>query len=439
MSDIVKVSANPLSRFLGRCHPTVLTAYGAIAAFVAYFCMYGLRKPFAAAEFEGLSFWESGTPLKSALVQSQLIGYALSKLLGIKFCSEISRRRRGWVLVGLILVAQVSLLLFAVVPKDYKVVAMFLNGIPLGMVWGMVVSYLEGRRVSEALLAGLSCSFIIASGYTKGVGLGMVKSGVSDFWMPCLTGLVFLVPFLLAVFLLEQLPDPDPRDVLERTRREPMGAARRWAFILKFLPGMGMLMLAYFFMTGYRDYRDNFGVEIFSLLGYQEQPLIFARSETPVAIGVLFALSILVFVRNNRWGLFGAFVIMGSGTVLLGVATWLLDRGQISGLSYMILTGLGIYLAYVPFGSVLFDRMIASTRVAGTAVFAIYVADFIGYLGPILILNLKDYMLGDVNELVFFRRFSYAMSIGGTILLIASCCYFIYGHEHHQTSTEPEE
>lgn len=438
MSDVVKVSSNPLARYLGRCHPTVLTAYGAAAAFTAYFCMYGLRKPFAAAEFEGLSFWGSATPLKSALVQSQLIGYALSKLIGIKFCSEVSRSRRGWALVGLILTAQVSLLLFAVIPKDYKVVAMFLNGIPLGMVWGMVVSYLEGRRVSEALLAGLSCSFIIASGYTKDVGRGILSSGVSDFWMPCLTGLVFLAPFLLAVFLLEQLPDPDPRDVLERTRREPMGAAKRWAFMWTFLPGMAMLIFAYFFMTGYRDYRDNFGVEIFSQLGYREQPLIFTRSETSVAFGVLLALSVLVFIRNNRWGLLGAFVIMAIGTVLLGVATLLLDRGQISGLTYMILTGLGIYLAYVPFGSVLFDRMIASTRVAGTAVFAIYVADFIGYLGPITILNLKDYMLGDMNELVFFRQFSYVMSIGGTILLLASCCYFIYGHEHHETPDELE-
>ena len=46
----------------------------------------------------------------------------------------------------------------------------------------------------------------------------------------------------------------------------------------------------------------------------------------------------------------------------------------------MILNGLGVYLAYVPYGSVLFDRLIASTGVVSTAVFAIYVADFIGYL-----------------------------------------------------------
>jgi hypothetical protein len=46
----------------------------------------------------------------------------------------------------------------------------------------------------------------------------------------------------------------------------------------------------------------------------------------------------------------------------------------------MVLTGLGGYLGYVPFNSVLFDRLLASTRQAGTAAFLIQVADSVGYL-----------------------------------------------------------
>lgn len=60
--------------------------------------------------------------------------------------------------------------MFTVVPDGWRPLAMFLNGLPLGMVWGLVVWYLEGRRVAEVLLAGLSCSFIIASGAVKDVG-----------------------------------------------------------------------------------------------------------------------------------------------------------------------------------------------------------------------------------------------------------------------------
>ncbi|MEW4451247.1 DUF5690 family protein, partial [Bremerella sp. JC817] len=36
-----------------------------------------------------------------------------------------------------------TLMLFAVVPVHWKVLAIFLNGLPLGMVWGLVVRYLE--------------------------------------------------------------------------------------------------------------------------------------------------------------------------------------------------------------------------------------------------------------------------------------------------------
>ena len=65
---------------------------------------------------------------------------------------------------GLIGWAELAMVLFAIVPNEWKVVAILLNGFPLGMIWGLMVRYLEGRRTSDILLAGLSCSFIIASG-----------------------------------------------------------------------------------------------------------------------------------------------------------------------------------------------------------------------------------------------------------------------------------
>lgn len=67
-------------------------------------------------------------------------------------------------LLTLIAIAELALLGFALAPTEFKGLALFFNGLPLGMVWGIVVRYLEGRRSSEFLLAGLSCSFIVASG-----------------------------------------------------------------------------------------------------------------------------------------------------------------------------------------------------------------------------------------------------------------------------------
>jgi hypothetical protein len=394
--------------------------------------MYAFRKPFSAAEYQGLLFSVFGTTLelKTVFVISQILGYALAKVIGIKVCSEVTRNNRSRMLLAMILAAQLSLLSFAILPDGLKIAAIFFNGLSLGMVWGLVVWYLEGRRVSEMLLAGLSCSFILASGVVKDIGLWLMSvHRVDQFWMPFVTGLIFILPFLVSVWLLNQIPQPTDEDVQARVRRRLMDGAQRWTFIKQFLPGLVMLLIAYFFLTAYRDFRDAFGKEIFGQLGYGGKPAIFTRCELWVAFGVVAALAMLNVIKNNRLGLFGAFAIMTAGAAMMGVGTLLFDAGQIDGLTWMVLCGLGSYLAYVPYGSVLFDRLIASTRAVGTAVFAIYVADSIGYTGAISVMLSKDWLFRDVSRLDFFRYLTYFMSLLGTVLLTASCCYFMWFHK----------
>ena len=416
-----------LSTWLASAPAPVLTLFAIATSFSTYFCMYAFRRPFSAAKYEGLKFFGGDVDLKTAFVISQLVGYALSKVIGIKLCSEMKRGRRALALIVMIAVAESALLLFAVLPDNLKVLAIFINGLPLGMVWGLVVRYLEGRRTSEMLLAGLSCSFILASGVVKDIGRWLIaEHAVDQFWMPFATGLLFLPPFLVSVYLLNQMPAADEEDIRARVERKTMNRRERWNFVRQFLPGLIMLMGVYFFLTAYRDFRDSFGAEIFAQLGYGEKTSgIFTRSELWVAFGVLAALAGLNTIKDNRLGLFGAFAIMTLGALLMGVGTLLLDTGRISGLTWMILCGLGSYLAYVPFGTVLFDRLIASTRAVGTAVFAIYVADSVGYGGVISVLLGKDLIAGDVSRLDFFRGMTYCMSFLAAILLIFSWAYFM--------------
>ena len=328
----------------------------------------------------------------------------------------------------------------ALLPEQWKFVAIFFNGLPLGMVWGLVVWYLEGRRTSELLLAGLSCSFIIASGMVKDVGRWLMSThDVGEFWMPAATGLIFLVPLVVAAWLLNQTPDPSPADEAARTHREPMDRRHRLAFIKHFAPSLVLLFIVYFFLTAYRDFRDNYGVEIFTELGYGETPGVFSQSETWVAFGVLIPLAALTLIRNNRLGLAGAYAIMISGTIMMAGATFALDAGAIEGLTWMILVGLGAYLTYVPFGSVLFDRMIASTRVVGTAVFAIYVADALGYTGSVAVQLYKDLVAADSTRLDFFRGYTLFMSALGTLLLIASAVLILRRTSDPQALDTPDE
>ena len=435
----------------------VFVAYAIFAAFTTYFCMYAFRKPFAAARFEGAFFMGSLVQLKTALVVSQIIGYALSKYIGIKVCSEITPGRRAIALIALILWAEASLVLYGLVPDNLKVVAIFLNGLPLGMVWGLVVWYLEGRRTSELLLAGLSCSYIVSSGIVKDIGRAMIEGDVaawwrkvpgigsamaqllgrvSEGWMPAITGLHFLPLFFLAVWLLNQLPRPSPADVAARAERAPMDGSHRLAFVKQFAFGLTLLCLAYFFLTAYRDFRDNYQVEIFDGLGYPyaKNKAIISKAETLVMFGVMGALALLNLIKNNWLGLIGAFFIMSTGVALLGVSSLLLEAKWIDGFWWKTLTGLGSYLAYVPYGSVLFDRLIASTRVAGTAVFAIYIADAIGYTGSVGVQLYKDLAQSQMSRLGYFKGFTYFMSALGLVCLVSSCFYFLRRHRESLAS-----
>jgi phosphonate degradation associated HDIG domain protein len=438
------VRAGRLRSWLATAPKPVFVAYAIAAAFATYFCMYAFRKPFAAARFDGQQFLGTEIALKTAFVVSQILGYTASKYIGIKICPEVRPERRAGMLILLILCAEAALVFFAILPPDLKVVAIFLSGLPLGLVWGLVVWYLEGRLTSELLLAGLACSYIVSSGTVKDVGRYLISAyGVGEAAMPMVTGLVFLPPFLLSVWLLRQLPPPTAADQSARAPRATMDGASRWAFFRALLFGLVLLLGARLLTTAFRDYRDNFGVELFAALGYQEDATLFSRTEIPVAFGVMIALGLLNLIRSNRAGVIGAHVLMIAGLALMSIATLLLDAGLLNGIGWMILVGLGSFMAYVPHDSVVYDRIIASTRVPGTAVFAIYLADAIGYTGTIGLPLAKDLFFPRVDRLAFFRVFTYIVSLGGTGIVAASAVYFYRKHqqppEANMISEDPVE
>ena len=433
-----------LTSYLEKAPSGVFVVFAIFAAFSTYFCMYAFRKPFAAATFDGQHFLGGGIELKTAIVISQILGYALSKYIGMKFVSEISAARRAIMLVGLVLVAELALLVYGVVPANGKVVAIFFNGLPLGMVWGLVVWYLEGRKTSELLLAGLSCSFIVSSGIVKDFGRAMMAGDVAQWWqavplvggfigarlgqvgegwMPAVVGLHFLPLFFFSVWLLNQLPSQSGADVRERHERVTMNGTQRLQFVRQFFGALVLLCFAYLFLTAYRDFRDNYQVEILEGLGYpyENNKAIITKAETLVAFGVMVSMALLNLIRKNRWGLVGVYGVITFGLLLLAGSTALLEMGIIDGFWWMTLTGLGSYLAYVPYGSVLFDRLMATTRFVGTAVFAIYLADAVGYTGSVGVQLYKDLAATEMSRLAFFKGYNWFMAVVGSTCMVFSC------------------
>lgn len=392
------------------------------AAFCAYFSMYAFRKPFAAGTYAGAEL--AGVDLKLALVIGQLVGYALSKFVSIKWVSELPRARRGLALLGTVAVAQVTLIGLGSLPPAGQVLALFCNGLPLGAVWGLVFSYLEGRRTSELLGAGLSTSYIVASGAVKHVGRSLIDAGVSEVWMPAAVGLLFLPAFVLSVLVLESLPPPSVQDEVARSRRAPMAGAARVHFLRAYLPGLLSLTLLYILLTVYRDFRDNFAVELYRDLGYGDTPALLTVAEVPAALVSMAAVALLVLVRDNRAALLSVHGMMLLGALLVGGATALFELGAISGAAWMAAVGSGLYLAYVPFNCMLFDRLMAATRSVGTAVFMIFVTDAAGYAGSVALLLIKNFGAPRMAFLRFFVGLSHVTAVGCALGLVYSARYF---------------
>ena len=95
---------------------------------------------------------------------------------------------------------------------------------------------------------------------------------------------------------------------------------------------------------------------------------------------------------------------------------------------WMIAIGLGLYLGYVPFNSIFFDRLLAAFNYVGTVGFLIYLADSFGYLGSVGVLFFKEFGYADLSWVDFFISAGYLMSVAGTALMTGSMIYFHVKH-----------
>lgn len=416
-----------ITRWLNNTHGFWFSLYATLAAFCLYTCIFAFRKTYTVGTFEGLSYW--GVTYKSWMVIAQVIGYGIAKFAGIKLISELKSTFRVRGILIMTAIAGLSWFFFAITPPPYNIVFLFTNGLPLGMGWGLVFSYLEGRRFTEVLGAGVSVSFIFSSGFAKSVGGFVMKFwGVSEYWMPFVSACIFLLPLLIFLWLLNQLPPPDALDEELRTKRQPMNFAERKKFMLAFAPGLILLILTYTLLTAFRDFRDNYSADVWKILGYGNSPEIFTKTETPITLAILVIMGSIMFIRSNRNAFLINQAIVLCGMLLVGVATFLFDTGVISATPWMIMLGMGLYLGYVPFNSILFDRMIATFKYVSTVGFLIYLADAFGYLGSVGVLLYKELGQPSLSWLDFFIHAGYIMSVAGSILVIAAMIYFHFRH-----------
>lgn len=110
--------------------------------------------------------------------------------------------------------------------------------------WGVIFSFLEGRRVTDLLASLFGLSIAVSSGTAKSIGLFVVNTlGVSEFWMPALIGAVAL-PLLAGLgCILNNLPKPTAEDRAQRVERVTLNNKQRWEVFRSFAPVLTILFL----------------------------------------------------------------------------------------------------------------------------------------------------------------------------------------------------
>jgi hypothetical protein len=367
----------------------------------------------------------AGISYKVWLVISQVLSYACSKFYGIRFIAELKKIGRGKVILYLTGLSWLALFLFALIPAPWNIVLMFINVFPLGMIWGIIFSYVEGKVTTDFIGAALSVSFIFSSGFVKSVAEFIrLHLAVSEFWVPFYTGLAFAIPLIIFVFLLEKIPPPSEEDLLARNKRLPMSKQDRKKFIGIFLPGPIAAISVYVFSTMFRDLRDNFIADMWKENGNGNQPSLFTKTETPVSVIMLLLMGSMILVRNNLKAFKYTHFIIIIGFLITGITSMLFIRHQISAFSWLALVGLRLYTTYIPFNCIFFERLIATFKYRGNVGFLIYVADSFGYLGSVLVLFTKEIFKVKLRWSSFYSEGVVVLSVLGIAGTILSLIYF---------------
>ena len=406
------------------------------AALLSYSLVYALRKPFTAASFENAEFFDMD--YKVVVTISQILGYVVSKFIGIKLISELQSEERFKFILTSVLLAEASLILFGLLSTPFNVAAMFLNGLSLGCMWGVIFSFIEGRRVTDILASLLGVSMVISSGTAKSVGLYVMNHlHVSEFWMPALIGAVALPLLLLLGWALNKLPEPNKEDIAMKSERETLNGKQRWELFKSFMPFLSMLFIANIAIVVLRDIKEDFLVNIIDVSAYS--PWLVAQIDSVVTLIILGIFGLMVLVKDNLKALSVLFGLIIAGMIVMSVVSFGQQQLRLSPVIWLFIQSLCLYIAYLTFQTIFFDRFIACFRIRGNVGFFIVTTDFLGYTGTVLVLVLKEFCNPDIDWAVFYNQFA---GYVGIFCCVTFVCSFVYLHQRFRKEigmTAPRE
>jgi hypothetical protein len=129
-------------------------------------------------------------------------------------------------------------------------------------------------------------------------------------------------------------------------------------------------------------------------------------------------------IRSNIKGFWATQWLIALGVLLSGASTLLFQLGLLPPFWWILLIGMGLFLAYIPIQVALFERMIALFKIKANAGFFIYICDAIGYLGSVALLLYKEFFMKDLSWAKVMIQFSYVLTATCLLFLMLAAIFF---------------
>ncbi|MES1907532.1 MAG: hypothetical protein MHM6MM_000635 [Cercozoa sp. M6MM] len=437
-----------LRHVLDRTSPLWLAAYAGCVTFLLYTCNYFVRMPVFAGKYTDKTAF--GLDLKIAFSLAQEFGLSIFKIPTILYFPGLPRRRWPAALLTCFSLSVLPLIVMTWVSHEWQVIMVFLSAAAMCPVFALIVRFIEGRRMTESIMALFLFSIVFASGLAKTTGTALLKSGVSEDFMPGLVAMCVLPISLLLIFLLKELPPPTADDIAARNERVPISVRDQVRWLKAWWPGLTALILTYTISVGYRMYRDVFAVDIFEeLLGDGTTPAIYTMSETVVGVFVTVVIGLLTLVRSNNHALALLLLEMLVGCVIVVVCAIVFTAGRPSFdetpfslslvLTLMIGSGAGLYLPHMLMGPTLYDRLMAVAGDNFTISFLSYLSDGLGHVGTMTVMLYDQFGSGEFSKAQFFEQMSYWAGVGMGILVVLAALYLAFVVPARQGVVEYQE
>ena len=172
-----------------------------------------------------------------------------------------------------------------------------------------------------------------------------------------------------------------------------------------------------------RGYAGLLNEEIIDMNG--QSSWMFAQVDTVVTLIILALFGAMVFVKSNIKVLVALLGLVVLGTATMSFISFNYDSLQLDAITWLFVQSLCLYIAYLCFQSIFFDRFIACFKIKGNVGFFIITLDFIGYTGTVVVLIFKEFFNPAVNWLDFYNLMSGYVGIACSVAFIGSAVYLI--------------